>query len=64
MVLTQGRRKYIATLCERFATVAFAAAFASELFARLPAAPRTLVVGSVVLAVVLGFVATPSDGGK
>jgi hypothetical protein len=42
--------------------VAFAAAFASEFFAGVPEGPKTLIIIAVVMAIVLGFVASPAEG--
>ena len=54
-MLSKGRRKYIATICERFATVAFAAAFASGLFAQVPAPLRSVLIGCIALVMFLGL---------
>jgi hypothetical protein len=60
-MLTTGRRKYIATLCERFVTVAIASAFASAFFAQVPTSQKILILVGTVGVIVLGFLASPAD---
>jgi cytochrome c biogenesis protein CcdA len=63
-MLSKGRRRYVATLCERFATVAFASAFASAFFAQIPHWPKILIIAGTVAVILLGVWVSPADGGK
>jgi len=54
-MLTKGRRKYIATICERVVTVAFAGVFASELFMNLTIGLKMLLIPCIAVIVLLGF---------
>jgi hypothetical protein len=58
MMLDKGRRKYIATICERFLTVAFAAAFASEFFTQIHMPLKAFLLIGIVTVMTFGFLAS------
>ena len=58
MLLTKGRRKFIADVAKSLLTVGFAGAFAAGFFAEVPGPWKYVLVAGILVVLVIGFLAS------